>query len=133
MSDLQFQIHNPIDPGWYADPEARYYEGQYIIYATKSLPYDEQTNQVCFTSSDLTHWQRHDDIIDMSGFPRARRAIWAPTIICKDGKYYYIFASNDIKTDDMPGGLEIAVSDSPTGPFRALMDRPPPVHRRDAL
>ena len=124
MSDLHFQIHNPIDSGWYADPEARFYEGQYVIYATKSRPYDEQLNQVCWTSKDLTHWKRHDDIIAMEDFPWAKRAIWAPTAVEKDGKYYYIFASNDIQNDDEIGGLEIAVSDCPTGPFRALLDHP---------
>ena len=41
-------LKNPIDGGWYADPEARFYEGTYIIYATRSLPFDEQKNQVCF-------------------------------------------------------------------------------------
>jgi beta-xylosidase len=124
MSHLEFTVHNPIDPGHYADPEARIYEGQYVIYATKSLPFDDQHNQVCWTSRDLTHWERHDDIIDMSGFPWAKCAIWAPTIIEKNGLYYYVFASNDIPHKSEVGGLEIAVSDSPTGPFKALLDRP---------
>ena len=39
-------LKNPIDDGWYADPEARIYEGMYVIYATRSLPFDEQKNQV---------------------------------------------------------------------------------------
>lgn len=121
---MKFKIENPICDGRYADPEARIYEGQYVIYATKSRPFDEQTNQVCFTSKDLMNWEMHDDIIDMSGFPWATRAIWAPTIIEKDGKYYYIFASGDIHSNEEKGGLEIAVSESPTGPFRALLDKP---------
>ncbi len=121
---MEFKIHNPIDEGWFADPEARFYEGKYIIYATKSLPYEEQRNHVCFVSENLTDWRRIDDIIDMSGFPWIWRAVWAPTIIEKNGKYYYIFASNDIQSNDMLGGLEIAVSDSPTGPFKALLDKP---------
>ena len=124
MDKLTFKVHNPIDEGWYADPEARIYEGMYCIYATRSLPFDEQKNQVCWTSTDLTHWERHEDIIDMSGFPWATRAIWAPTIIDKNGKYYYVFASNDIHDASEPGGLEIAVSDSPTGPFKAMLDGP---------
>jgi beta-xylosidase len=121
---MQFKINNPIDNGWYADPEARIYEGQYVIYATKSRPFDEQQNQVCFTSRDLMTWEKHEDIIDMSGFPWATRAIWAPTIIEKDGKYYYIFASGDIHSVEEKGGLEIAVSESPTGPFKALLNKP---------
>ncbi len=124
MKKLSFSIQNPIHEGWYADPEARFYEGKYVIYATKSLPFDEQTNQVCFTSEDLTRWELHEDILDLSGFPWATRAIWAPTVIEKDGRYYYIFASNDIHSTAEKGGLEIAVSESPTGPFRALLDRP---------
>ena len=117
-------LKNPISDGWYADPEARFYEGQYVIYATKSLPFDEQKNQVCFTSTDLVNWTLHEDIIDMSGFPWATRAIWAPTAIEKNGKYYYIFASGDIHSEAEKGGLEIAVSDCPTGPFKAIMDKP---------
>ncbi|MBE6938798.1 MAG: arabinan endo-1,5-alpha-L-arabinosidase [Ruminococcaceae bacterium] len=124
MSGLSFEIRNPIDSGWYADPEARFYNGEYIIYATKSLPFDEQKNQVCWTSPDLTNWTRHDDIIDMSGFPWARRAVWAPTAVEKNGLYYYVFATNDIHSEAEKGGLEIAVSSDPTGPFRALLDRP---------
>jgi len=120
---MKFHIKNPLDDGWYADPEARFYEGKYIIYVTHSLPFDEQHNHTCFVSEDLTHWVKHENIIDMSGFPWVKRAVWAPTVEEKDGKYYYIFASNDVHEGEI-GGLEIAVSDSPTGPFRALMDRP---------
>ncbi len=119
-----FSIKNPLDNHWYADPEARYYEGKYYIYVTHSLPFDEQHNHTVFVSEDLTHWEKHENIIDMSGFPYAKHAVWAPTVIEKNQKYYYIFATNDIHSDEEPGGLEIAVSDSPTGPFRALLDRP---------
>ena len=121
---MKFSVRNPIDEGWYADPEARFYEGKYIIYVTHSLPFDDQHNHSCFVSEDLTHWEKIDNIIDMEGFPWAKCAIWAPTIEEKNGKYYYIFASNDIPHKSEVGGLEIAVSDSPTGPFKALLDRP---------
>lgn len=112
-------ISNPINDKWYADPEARFYEGEYWIYVTKSLPYKEQTNIDALHSKDLIHWETCENIIDMSGFPNATFAIWAPTIIEKNGKYYLIFACNDIHSDSEPGGLEIAVSDSPAGPFKA--------------
>ncbi len=121
---MEFKIQNPIDNGWYADPEARFYDGKFIIYATKSLPFDEQTNQVCFISENLSDWVKKDDIIEMTGFPWATRAIWAPTAVEKNGKYYYVFASGDIHSTAETGGLEIAVSDSPTGPFRSLTGKP---------
>lgn len=124
MKHCCFTIQNPLDQNWYADPEARYYEGKYWIYVTHSLPFDDQHNHTVFSSSDLTHWEKHENIIDMSGFPWVRRAVWAPTIIEKNGLYYYIFASNDIHAAEDMGGLEIAVSEHPGGPFRALLTHP---------
>ena len=120
---------NPIVDGWYADPEARYYEGRYWIYVTQSFSaYQDQMNLDAFSSVDLVHWEKHPNIIDMSGYPYIHQAVWAPTIIDKDGRYYLIFASNDIQSNDELGGLEIAVSDSPAGPFvnhtgKTLVDR----------
>ena len=120
---------NPIAEGYYADPEARFYEGKYYIYVTRShTNYKEQMNLDAFSSDDLIHWEKHSGIIDMSGYPHIYRAVWAPTIIEKNGKYYLIFASNDIQSNEEVGGLEIAVSDSPAGPFvnhtgKILIDR----------
>lgn len=116
------EINNPIVEGYYADPEARFYEGKYWIYVTYSKPFKEQQNLAAFSSVDMKTWEKHDDIIDMSGFPWAWGAVWAPTILEKKGKYYLIFATNDIHSDEEPGGLEIAVSDSPAGPFKAMFD-----------
>jgi len=116
---------NPIVPGWYADPEARFYEGRYWIYVTRSFTaYSDQMNLDAFSSTDLIHWEKHPDIIDMSGYPYIHQAVWAPTIIDKNGKYYLIFASNDIQNDDEIGGLEIAVSDHPAGPFVGYLGKP---------
>ena len=42
----KLKVTNPIDSGWYADPEARYYEGKYWIYATVSQKFEDQKNQV---------------------------------------------------------------------------------------
>lgn len=116
------EIHNPIVEGHYADPEARFYEGKYWIYVTHSKPFKEQQNLTAFSSADMKNWEKHDNIIDMSGFPWVWGAVWAPTIIEKKGKYYLVFATNDIHSNEEPGGLEIAVSDSPAGPFKAMFN-----------
>jgi len=115
-------IKNPINDGWYADPEARIYEGEYWIYATRSRRYSEQLNLDAFHSKDGKTWEKVESIIDMSGYPHIWQAVWAPTIIDKDGKYYLIFACNDIQNNDQVGGLEVAVADSPRGPFRKHCD-----------
>lgn len=114
-------LKNPIVPGWHADPEARIYNGKYYIYVTGS---EKGLNLDAFSSSDLVHWEKHVGILDMTGFPHVHKAVWAPTVVEKAGKYYLIFASNDIHSDEEPGGLEIAVSDRPEGPFRAYLPGP---------
>lgn len=115
-------LTNPLSEKWYADPEARFYEGEYWIYVTNSLPFEEQKNLDAMHSKDLIHWETCENIIDMDGFPDATFAIWAPTVVEKNGKYYLIFACNNIHYDSEPGGLEIAVSDTPRGPFKAYTD-----------
>ena len=82
-------IKNPIVQGYYADPEARFYEGKYWIYVTQSKAFKDQKNLTAFSSEDMVHWERHDDIIDMNDFPWIWGAVWAPTIIEKKGKYYF--------------------------------------------
>ena len=70
---------NPIVSGWYADPEARFYEGRYWIYVTQSFSaYEDQMNLDAFSSEDLVHWEKHPNIIDMSGYPYIHQAVWAP-------------------------------------------------------
>ena len=118
------KFNNPIDPGCYADPEARFYEGKYYIYVTRSLPFKDQMNQDCFVSEDLVNFKKVTDVIDMSGFDYVTNAVWAPTIIEKDGMYYYVFASNNIQSNEQFGGIEIARSENPEGPFKAYIGKP---------
>ncbi|MBQ9228198.1 MAG: family 43 glycosylhydrolase [Eubacterium sp.] len=103
---------------YHADPEARIYGGKYYIYATKSRAYSQQKNIDLYVSSDGEHWTEHKNIIDMSTFPYVTRAVWAPSVVEKDGLYYLIFACNDIQSDAEDGGLEIAVAPTPEGPFK---------------
>ena len=39
-----FIVSNPIDDGWYADPESRVYGDTVYMYVTRSLPFEEQLN-----------------------------------------------------------------------------------------
>lgn len=115
---------NPLFAGWYADPEGRIFEGKYWIYPTCSAPYEEQTWFDAFSSDDLVHWTKHERILEMGSISWAWRALWAPSPIERDGKYYYYFAANDIQSDDEPGGIGVAVADRPEGPYRDALDKP---------
>lgn len=51
-------MKNPIIDGWYADPEARVYNGKVYIYVTRSLPFEEQHNLDLIISDDLIHFTK---------------------------------------------------------------------------
>lgn len=115
---------NPVFPGWYADPEATIFGKQYWIYPTYSAPFDEQVYLDAFSSPDLVTWTKHPRIIDTASVKWARRAMWAPAIVAKGGKYYSFFGANDIKNDQQPGGIGVAVADKPEGPFKDYLGHP---------
>ena len=115
---------NPLFPGWYADPEAHVFDGAYWIYPTTSAPYDEQTSMDAFSSPDLVAWTRHARILDLADVTWARRALWAPSVVEKDGWYYIFFSANDIQSDDEVGGIGVARSRTPDGPFEDWLGKP---------
>lgn len=115
---------NPVFPGWYADPEVACFAGKYWIYPTFSAPYDEQLFFDAFSSPDLVHWTRHPHVLERASVSWARRAMWAPSVVENNGRYYFFFAANDIQNNDELGGIGVAVSDRPAGPFQDLLGAP---------
>lgn len=143
----QGQSGNPIFEGWYADPEALVYGREYWIYPTWSddfptpQPLDEgrltlrqkrainpqylkQTFMDAFSSEDLVHWTKHPRVLDVAHIPWAEFALWAPSAIQANGRYYLFFAANDIQSDQEEGGIGVAVADRPGGPFRDALGKP---------
>ena len=92
---------NPILPGWYADPEAIVYGDEYWIYPTLS-------GLVTADGKD----------------PDTEFALWAPSVISANGKYYLFFGANDIQNNDQYGGIGVAVADRPEGPFKDALGKP---------
>jgi len=141
---------NPAFPGWYADPEIRMFGNRYWIYPTYSddagkpdvsprfspaqallrkrhtvrPSYTKQTFFNAFSSPDLVHWTRHDHVLDVANVAWAGYAVWAPSVIEAKGRYYMFFAANDIQSDAETGGIGLAVSDTPGGPFKDALGKP---------
>jgi len=115
---------NPVFPGWYADPEAKIFNHQYWIYPTYSAPYEKQVYMDAYSSPDLVKWTKHSRIIDTTLVKWANKAMWAPAITKKNGKYYLFFGANDIQNNTSVGGIGIGVSDKPEGPFKDYLGKP---------
>jgi beta-xylosidase len=149
VKDTEAKSGNPLFPGWYADPEAIIYGNKYWIYPTFS-GYDDNArvlshmtdNQIemrkntinpqylkqifidAFSSDDLITWQKHPSVIDITRVKWAAFAMWAPSVIMANDKYYLLFGANDIQNDGQYGGIGVAVSDKPEGPFEDALGKP---------
>jgi beta-xylosidase len=115
---------NPVIEGWYADPEGIIFGDTYWIYPTYSAPYDEQTFFDAFSSPDLITWTKHPKILSTENILWAKRAVWAPSPIYRNGKYYLFFSANDIQNNDQLGGIGVGIAEKPSGPFRDALGKP---------
>jgi beta-xylosidase len=114
---------NPIFSGWYADPEGVIFANKYWIYPTYSAPFEQQVFMDAFSSRDLVSWTKHERIIDTTKIKWAKKAMWAPAIVEKAGKYYLFFSANDVHKGEI-GGIGVAISGQPQGPFKDLIGKP---------
>ena len=73
---------------------------------------------LCFSSTDMIHWKAHGPVLAAADFPYAQPGgSWAGQVVKgADGKFYY-YVTLDRK-DNRQHTIDVAVSDSPTGPFR---------------
>ena len=115
---------NPLFPGWYADPEAAVFGDRYWIYPTTSARYDDQLYLDAFSSPDLVHWNYHPKVLQKADVSWAKRAMWAPAVVERDGRYFLFFAANDIQNDEAEGGIGVAVADKPSGPYKDHLGKP---------
>ena len=116
--------NNPVFSGWYADPEGIVIGDNYWVYPTYSAPYEDQVFLDAFSSPDLVNWEYHQKIIDTASVKWANKAMWAPSIIRKDNKYFLFFGANDIQSDQEEGGIGVAVASNPRGPFKDHLGKP---------
>ncbi len=140
---------NPVLSGWYADPEGIIFDDEYWIYPTYSdhykvpdTTYGLSPKQLAmrknainkhyfvpvffnaFSSKDLINWEKHSHVLDIKDIKWAGYALWAPSIIHANNKYYLFFSANDIQSNDEKGGIGVSVSDSPAGPFKDALGKP---------
>jgi beta-xylosidase len=115
---------NPIFEGWYADPEIRMFNDTFWVFPTYSDKYNKQVFFDVFSSTDLVTWHKHARVMDTSAIKWAWRAMWAPSVVEKQGKFYFFFGANDIQSNAEKGGIGVAVANHPGGPYRDYLGKP---------
>ncbi|QBQ40174.1 arabinan endo-1,5-alpha-L-arabinosidase [Sphingobacterium psychroaquaticum] len=114
---------NPVIKGWYADPEGIIYNNKYWLFPTYSAPYEKQVFFDAFSSKDMASWTKHARVLDTAAIKWAKEAMWAPSVIEKEGKYYLFFSANDVHEGEV-GGIGVSVADRPEGPYKDLIGKP---------
>ncbi|MBN1951033.1 MAG: glycoside hydrolase family 43 protein [Bacteroidales bacterium] len=109
-----------------ADPAAHVFEGKIYIYPSHDVEtgtpendngdhFDMRDYHILSMDSIDGEVKDHGNALDVKNIPWAGRQLWDSDAACKDGKYYLYFPLKD-KQDIFRIG--VAVSDSPSGPFK---------------
>ncbi len=126
-----FRAH---DPFILADAKNQTYY-LYTSVTSGALP-RRQAGVVAYTSKDLQTWEGPQVVFKVpeDGWANPAHGAWAPEVhLYKDKYYLFVTLHNRDKTIAEPPeswrlthmrGTQIFVSDSPTGPFEAMADRP---------
>lgn len=116
---------NPIVQTRYtADPAPMVYNNTCYVYTGHDE--DGSTNYTmkdwrCYSSTDMVNWVDCGSPLSYSTFSWAKGDAWAGQCIPRNGKFYYY-----VPVNQKNGGMAIgvAVSDSPTGPFKDALGHP---------
>lgn len=120
-------LNNPIIKDKYtADPAALVYKDKVYLYAGHDQAPDDVNSYrmnewLLYSSSDMVNWQEHPVPLKPADFAWAKGDAWASQVIERNGKFYwYVTVSHGTIHGKSIG---IAVSDSPTGPFKDALGK----------
>ncbi len=75
-----------------------------------------------YSTADMVNWTDHGSLLDLEDFTWADDRPWAAQCVERDGKFYFYAGIHSKLSGGM--GIGVAVSDSPTGPFKDALGKP---------
>ncbi len=100
-----------------ADPTAVEYNGRLYVYLSHDadLTAGQSTYNIpditCISTDDLKNWTDHGEVFNAKADSKWASVTWAPSIVYRNNKFYLYYGNGG-------NGIGVAVSDSPTGPFK---------------
>ncbi len=125
---------NPLIRTCYtADPAPVVFDGRLYLYTGHDECFEDSvgyeglygfniTNWLCFSTDDMQTWTEHGVVLSPADFSWASGEAWAAQVVEKDGKYWYYVSTQC--ADPNCKAIGVAVSDSPTGPFKDAIGKP---------
>ncbi|HJY12819.1 MAG TPA: glycoside hydrolase family 43 protein [Flavobacterium sp.] len=121
------KFNNPIIKDQYTgDPAALVYKDKVYLYAghdeaPKDFHFYKMNEWVVYSSSDMKKWESHPVPLKTTDFAWAKGDAWASQVIERNGKFYWYVT---VEHGSVNGkAIGIAVSDSPTGPFKDALGK----------
>lgn len=120
------QAQNPFVQTWFtSDPAPMVHDGTMYVYTG----HDEDNADFfwmqewrVYSTKDMVNWTDHGSPLALESFSWADDRAWASQCIERDGKFYWYICAHSRLSKGMAIG--VAVSDSPTGPFRDAIGKP---------
>jgi len=121
------KAQNPIiQTNYTADPAPMVHNGTVYLYTSHDEDvtvknFFTMNDWRCYSSTDMVNWTDHGSILSYKVFEWSRGDAWAGQCIYRNGKFYYYLPVNQKNGGNAIG---VAVSDSPTGPFKDAIGKP---------
>ena len=117
---------NPFVQTWFtSDPAPMVHDGTMYVYTGHDEDHADffwMQEWRVYSTRDMVNWQDHGSPLALESFSWADDRAWASQCIERDGKFYWYICAHSRLSKGMAIG--VAVSDSPTGPFRDAIGKP---------
>lgn len=117
---------NPFVQTWFtSDPAPLVHDGTMYVYTghdEDGADFFWMQEWRVYSTQDMVNWQDHGSPLALESFSWADDRAWASQCIERDGKFYWYICAHCEQSTGMAIG--VAVSDTPTGPFRDALGRP---------
>ena len=126
MTAMAANAQNPFVQTWFTSDPAPMVSGDRMYVYTG---HDEDNADFfwmqewrVYSTNDMVNWTDHGSPLALESFSWADDRAWASQTIERDGKFYWYICAHS----KLSGGMAIgvAVSDSPTGPFKDALGKP---------
>lgn len=118
---------NPIvQTNYTADPAPMVYHDTVYLYTSHDEDetiknFFTMNDWLCYSSTDMVNWTDRGVVLSYKTFDWSRGDAWAGQCVHRNGKFYYYLPVNQKNGGNAIG---VAVSDSPTGPFKDAIGKP---------
>ena len=125
-ASLTANAQNPFVQTWCtSDPAPMVHNGRMYVYTghdEDGADFFWMQEWRVYSSDDMVNWTDHGSPLALESFSWADDRAWAAQTIERNGKFYWYVCAHSRISNGMAIG--VAVSDSPTGPFRDAIGKP---------